>query len=106
MKSTTDALIDFFAVAEFHDKHEQRFILNLIDDSIIANSDAVKVCFAFKLLDAARAWVLGEGVNSRPQPFLNRRGQNLKLTCCLAGKFNAVSHCAGSEAQISFDLLP
>ena len=43
-----------------HDEHEQHFVFDLIDNSVIAGSNPVKILGALNLVSPARPRVLGE----------------------------------------------
>jgi hypothetical protein len=57
--------IDVAAVADSDYEHDQDLILDLIDDAVVADADAIEFFFAGELLNAA-----GPGVGGKPVDLL------------------------------------
>lgn len=65
-------LVRLAAVPHNDDPYQTLYVINLIDDSIIADSDAPKICGAGKLQAAARSWFCCESVDRRGDSLLDR----------------------------------
>jgi hypothetical protein len=48
--SVSQGLVDVAPMADCDDKHEPTLVVNLIDDSVVADADAVEVVDTLKLL--------------------------------------------------------
>jgi hypothetical protein len=56
--------IDLLPMADGDDEDEQNIVFDRVDDSIVANADAIQALPAYQLNGARWAWIVGEGSDS------------------------------------------
>ena len=84
--------VDFTVETDLNHQNKQRFILDLVDDAIVADSKAVEVFVSSQLLNTARAWVLRERTNSRVYAFLERKGKRSQFFPSRVFDENLIGH--------------
>ena len=63
-----------------NNQYNQASFPDLIDDAVVSHSEPVQVLFRRKLLDALRARILRQRINSPAKPKLSRFLQGSKLS--------------------------
>jgi hypothetical protein len=91
-------------VAAADDDNNQKGVVNLVDDAIIADTDAIGIFFAAHLLDAVRARIARERVNLGLQRRLNGARQLAKLASRGGGELDRVDYLF--ESEFRFQCLP
>lgn len=80
-------------MASANDQHKQLIVVDLIEDAIVADSDAPDAhrAAASDQRDASRAWILCKGTYGGPDSELDRRRQPFELS--LGSRSNPQSIC-------------
>ncbi len=61
-------------MADADHEDEKTLVLDAVDNAVVPGTDPVQVIRAFELLDARRAWVLGQGIDpGRDAPLVRAR---------------------------------
>lgn len=56
---------------DVHRQYQQNFILDLIENAVIASSKAIKIGYAFELFHPNRARITSQGLNLAGYPLLH-----------------------------------
>lgn len=104
----SEPTIHVFPMAKRDDKHDQYVVSNVVDDTIVADSQAVERSRSGKTLRAGGARVLSKRIDLCAQAPLEVDRQRLKLSVRRPRELDAVIHRRQTrlQAQSRLDLLP
>lgn len=86
-----------------HDQNQQHFSSHLVEYSIVAHPQAVKLIFACELLDTGWKWVLRQRIDSPGDPAAYRAVEGFEIALRFGRELNPVSQL---DAQLFLDLIP
>lgn len=99
--------INVASVADCHYQDDENLIGNLVDDSVVSDSDAVKVADTAELLASGGTGIVCEPIQATPDAGSDLRGQLSEHAFCGGLEANLVGHArTGSETELSLDLFP
>ena len=92
--------VDFFAIADLEDKDDQFFVVDRVDDSIVAFADAVEVVLAGEFLHALRTRIVLQGLHAFDEALLNSRREGMELAFRRRGEEDRIGH-----QKLRFEIL-
>jgi len=90
-------------MANTDDENQKNLPFNLIENPIVTHPQAVKLVFAFELLDTRWIWIVRQRVDPSRDSATYRNIKCFKVTLGSRGKFNPVGQL---HAQFFLDLVP
>jgi len=80
--SSTPALENLSAVGRSQDEHQQPFIVDLVDDAVVASPHSPFACATNQPSRRRRAWVLGKEFDDRLETSSGVRIELAELAAC------------------------
>jgi hypothetical protein len=90
LAGTSELPVDLLAIANLEDEDDQLFVLNRIDDPIVAFSDAIDVILSGELLHAWRTGIALQGLHTFDEALLNGRRKRAELAFSRWGEKNRI----------------
>jgi hypothetical protein len=84
--------VDIAAAPDPHDKYQERSVLNLVDDPVIADTDSVKAKLAFQSFCSPRTRVIGQLVDRTRDALAVRLGDSRKRVRRRTFDLDSVGH--------------
>src|SRR5437016_141949 len=79
-------MVGIFAMADADDQYCDDLVVDFVKDTILADSDAIRVVISLELLVTPRPWVICESANRLVNTLDQGRGQSLKIFFSRVGK--------------------